>query len=76
MVSLKLRSILNLKNTFSNYPLKMPSINEIEIKEDCFFILEIVRVGLGKLPFITDTQVNIQISSTPAFPYRMGSLVR
>ena len=76
MVSLKLGSILNLKNTFSNYHLKMPSINETEIKENCFFISEIIRVGLGKLAFITDTQLNIQISSTPAFVYRMGSLVR
>ena len=54
----------------------MPSINETEIKEDCFFILEIIHVGLGKLSFVTDTQLSIHISSTPAFPYRMGSLVR
>ena len=39
-------------------------------------VLEIVHVGLGKLSFVTDTQLSRHISSTPAFPYRMGSLVR
>ena len=76
MVSLKLGSILKPEKYIFKLPSENALINETEIKEDCFFILEIIHVGLGKLSFVTDTQLSVHISSTPAFPYRMGSLVR